>query len=316
MHLTPDQADDKDLIRYFAGQAFHFPITSVERLNGEMAYNYEVNHRYILKLPSDKTNPDDWLRQGQYMRVLQDKLSYQIPQPVITTVYDKDSKTPFISSSYEKIKGYCIPNTFLFAQKTNYFKMRFFEQLAQAVHQIHSVVPTKLPFELPTKPEILEKYFFARQKSQPTYYQKKMFKKLAHNSILGLGKSAEKTSILTHSDLHCGNVVLNDNNKLVGLLDFDTLARGDYFWEFRPLLYYDPSDTLLFQKIYTRNTGIQIDPCDTERIHQFKSTLQWLAILYRLSNTLTPKKEKQFLKQEIKKRRRLQNVLNTQTGQR
>jgi hypothetical protein len=72
----------------------------------------------------------------------------------------------------------------------------------------------------------------------------------------------------------------------------------------------------LFQKIYTRHTGIQIDPCDTERIHQFKSTLQWLAILYRLSNTLTPKKEKQFLKQEIKKRKRLQNVLNTKTGQR
>ena len=103
---------------------------------------------------------------------------------------------------------------------------------------------------------------------------------------------------------------------LVGLLDFDTLGRGDYCWEFRPLLYYDPSDTLLFQKIYTRQTGIQINPSDKERIYQFKSTLQWLSALYALCNAFSPKQERQFLKREISKRKRLQNVLNTQTSQR
>ena len=215
MHLTPDQADDKDLIRYFAGQAFHFPITSVERLNGEMAYNYEVNHRYIFKLPSDKTNPDDWLRQSQYMRVLQDNLSYKIPQQVVTTVYDTD-KHPFISSSYQKIAGNCIKDTHIFSLKSKNFKIRFFEQLSEAVHQIHSFSPDKLPFELPTKQEILEKYFFKRLNIHPSYYQKKIFQKLIHSPIFGLGKSADKTNVLTHSDLHCGNVVLSDQNKLVG----------------------------------------------------------------------------------------------------
>jgi hypothetical protein len=153
MHLTPDQADDKDLIRYFAGQAFHFPITSVEQLNGEMAYNYEVNHRYIFKLPSDKTNPDDWLRQSQYMRVLQDKLSFQIPIPHIATVQDGQKKS-FISSWYEKIDGSCIADTFEFSQKDIKFRTNFFEQLSDAVHQIHCVRANELPFELPTKQEI------------------------------------------------------------------------------------------------------------------------------------------------------------------
>lgn len=315
MHLTPDQANDKDFVKNLAEQAIRKPITSFQRLSGLMAYNYEANHRYIVKFPSLKTNQDDWLRQSQYMPVLQDKLSFQIPIPHITTVQDGQKKS-FISSWYEKIEGSCIADTFEFSQKDIKFRTNFFEQLSDAVHQIHCVRPNELPFELPTKQEILEKYFFKQFTSKPTYYQKKFFRKLAHNSVLGLGKCAEKTSVLTHSDLHCANVVLNDKNQLVGLLDFDTFGRGDYFWEFRPLLYEDPQDISLFKKTYTKRTGIHIDPCDIEYMRQFKSTLQWLAVLYTLSSVLSPKNERKFLRQEINKRKRLQDVFNAKTSQR
>lgn len=296
MHLTSKQANDKDFIRHLAEQAFTQPVTSLERLAGVMAYNYEINHRYIFKLPSSKINPDDWLRQSQYMRVLQDNLSYQIPQPVVTTVYDTD-KQPFISSSYKKIDGHCIKDTQVFSLKSQHFKIRYFEQLSEAVQQIHSFSPDKLPFELPTKQEILEKYFFKRLNIQPSYYQKKIFQKLTHSPIFGLGKSADKTNVLTHSDLHCGNVVLNDQNKLVGLLDFDTLGRSDYFWEFRPLLYSNPDDISLFKTIYTRQTGIQIKPQDIDRINQLKTTLRCLGIVYAIYSKLPPKKKHQVSNQ-------------------
>ena len=73
---------------------------------------------------------------------------------------------------------------------------------------------------------------------------------------------------------------------------------------------------LLFKKTYTKRTGIHIDPCDIEHLRQFKSTLQWLAVLYTLSSVFSPKNERKFLKQEINKRKRLQNVFNAKTGQR
>ncbi len=311
MYLTRDQADNKDFVVNLAEQTLDKPVTSLERLPGQMAYNYMANHRYIVKFPSEKTNPDDWLRQSQYMPVLQDKLSFQIPIPKISTVQDAQKKT-LVSSWYEKIDGVCISNTFEFSQKDIKFKDVFFEQLSDAAHQIHRVQPKELPFELPTKQEILEKYFFKKIAPNPTYHQKKNFRKLLHNPVLGLGKSAEKTSVLTHSDLHCGNVILNDKNQLVGILDFDTFGRGDYFWEFRPLLYEDPSDISLFQKKYTQRTGIQIDSRDSENIRQFKTTLEWLAVLYTLSRAFLPKEEHNFLKKEIQKRQRSKYLFDKQ----
>ncbi len=300
MYLTNEQAKDKDLIGYLAEQVVSEPVVSVERLPGTMAYNYEINHKHIFKLPNEYTPTDDWLRQAQCAPILQSHFDFQIPQPQLKTIYTPDGKS-LLSSSYPKIKGICFMNE-VFANKEIPFKQNFFEQLSDAAAQIHTVSPQELPFELPTKIDYLEQCFF-RNFHGDTYLPKKLFRKLMHNCFLGLGKSGLKTSLLAHTDLHPGNILLDDKNKLVAILDFDMMVRGDRFLEFRANLYDDPRDIPLFCKIYQKRSGHKIDPNDLYQLETAKKTLSWfwsLCALYKhLPLVERNKKMKQCLKQKI-----------------
>lgn len=299
MYLTDYQAKDKDFISYLAGQVISAPITSVERLPGSMAYNYEINHRHIFKLPNEYTSTDDWLHQSQYAPILQKHFSFQIPQPQIKAVHTT-SKQAFLSSYYPKIEGICLMDD-AFAVKDKPFKEKFFEQLSDAAFQIHSVPLQELPFKLPTRIDYLEQCFFKNFKGD-SYYPKKLFRKLMHNSFLGFGKSGLKTSLLAHTDLHSGNVLLNDEGKLIGILDFDMMVRGDRFLEFRPQLYEDWFDMFLFRKAYQKRTGIKIDPNDLYQLEMSQKTLSWFFALYNLYRFLPIPERNKKMKHDFKQK--------------
>ena len=120
-----------------------------------------------------------------------------------------------------------------------------------------------------------------------------------------MGKSGLRTSLLVHTDLHSGNVLLNDKNTLVGILDFDTMVRGDRFLEFRPNLYPNPLDMRLFQKIFQERTGVKIDSGEIYQQEIMKTSLGWFYQLYQLYRFLPipdrDKKIKQVVKQKIHK---------------
>lgn len=301
MFLSDFEAKDFNLVRSLAEQAFSIPVTNIHRLPGTMAYNYEVNHQYILKLPHESTNQEDWLLQAQLAPVLQSHFTFQIPMPQLK-VLSLPNKITLLSSSYPKIKGVCFSDSYEFAAKDKPFKIRFFEEVAGAAAQIHSVPLESLPFTLPTKIEYLEKCFF-KDSQGDNYYPKKIFRKLLHNSILGLGKSSLKTSLLAHTDLHSGNILLNDRNELVAVLDFDMLVRGDRFLEFRPDLYEDPFDMRLFQGIYQEKTGIKINMNDIYQQEMMAKTVSWFYHLYQLYKCLPipdrDKKMKSAFKQRV-----------------
>ena len=300
MYLSYSDAKDFGLIHSLAEQVISEPITSMERLPGTMAYNYEVNHKHILKLPNEYTDPKDWMHQAQIAPILQSHFSFQIPQPQIKTLHMPNKKT-CLSSSYRKIEGICL-NDLEFARKDVRFKTHFFEQLSDAAVQIHSVPSEELPFQMPTKIDYLEKCFFRGCKGD-NYLPKKLFRKLMHNSFLGFGESGSRTSLLAHTDLHSGNVLLNDKNELVAVLDFDMLVQGDHFLEFRPQLYPDPRDIRLFQKTYQETTNIKIDSDDIHRQETVKTSLSWFYHLYQIYRFLPMpdrnKKMKHAFKQKI-----------------
>ncbi|MGN0919923.1 MAG: phosphotransferase family protein [Alphaproteobacteria bacterium] len=300
MYLSDLEAEDFSLVRSLAEQAISGPVTDVKRLPGTMAYNYEVNHQHIVKLPNEYTEPEDWLHQAQLAPLLQRHFSFQIPLPRLKTVHLPNKKT-LLSSSYPKIDGVCLSDDLQFAAKESAFKTRFFEHLSDAAAQIHAVPLEELPFQLPTKIEYLEKCFFKNHKGD-NYYPKKLFRKLMHNSFLGLGKSGLKTSLLAHTDLHAGNVLINDKNELVAVLDFDTLIRGDRFLEFRPGLYADSLDTLLFQKIYQQRTGIQIDMADIYCQERMRLSLGWFYSLYQAYRYLSIPERNRKMKHDFKRK--------------
>lgn len=298
MYLSDFEAKDFDLVRYLAGQAVPFPVVDIKRLPGTIAHNYEVNHKYIVKLPGEFTDQEDWLRQSQLAPVLQQNFTFQIPHPQIKTLHMPDHTT-ILSSSYPKIEGICLSDDLGFSAKDRPFKVRFFEQLSDAAAQIHAVPLKNLPLQLPTRVEYLEKCFF-KNIPDDTYLLRKLFRKLLHSSFLGFGKSGLRTSLLAHTDLHSGNVLLNDKNELVAVLDFDTLVRGDRFLEFRPNLYADPLDIRLFQKIYQERTNVKVD---TNEIHQqeiMQDSLFWFCNLYRLYRIFPTSERDEKIKENLK----------------
>ena len=300
MYLTEKQSEDKALICELAGQALARPVMHLEKLDGLISYNYEINHKYIFKLPSKYTFPNTWVLQERYMPILQTHLTYQIPQPQTSIVWTGE-KQALTAMSYPKIEGRCVGDTFAFAQKERPFKIRFFEQLSEAVNQLHQVPISHLPLEIPTKEEGFEESFFSDTiQKEASYLKRKIIHALFHDPFFGLGQSADRTNVLAHSDLHSNNVLLNDKGELVGLLDFDTLGRGDRFWEFRPRLYADSQDTQLFKEIYSFNTGHKICSKDFYAIHQLYYFASLLGSAFEVYDTFSPTQNIKRLKQRFK----------------
>ena len=300
MYLSDFEAKNFELVRFLATQAISFPVTNINRLPGTMAYNYEINYKYIFKLPNEYTLTDDWLHQSQCAPILQKHLSFQIPSPQLKTLFLPEKRT-ILSSFYPKIEGICLSDDLAFAAKNKPFKIHFFEQLSDAAAQIHAIPLEELPFQPPTKIDYLEKCFFKGCEGD-NYLSKKLLRKLLHNSFLGLGKSGLKTSLLAHTDLHSGNVLLNDKNELVAVLDFDAMVRGDRFLEFHADLYADPLDTRLFQRIYQERTGIKVDMNDVYQQEIMRSSLGWFCSLYRLYKSLPLPERNKKMKHDFKQK--------------
>ncbi len=291
--LSDSQAKDIDVIHHLAGQTLSEPIISITPLLGSMSYNYEINHKLILKLPNENTHLENWHRLSQSAPFLQQYLTFQIPKPNFKPLHLKNTGE-VISLSYPKIEGKCFSNELVFSAQERAFKIHFFEQLSDAAAQIHSVPLEKIPFKFPNKIDYLEKCFFKNEKGD-NYCPKKLFQRLLHDPYFGYGKSALRTALLAHTDLHPGNVLFNDKNELVAILDFDTMVNGDRFLEFRPNLYTDPLDIHLFQRIYQKRTGAKINMSDIYQQEIARSSLSWFYCLYQTYRSLSvPERDKRM----------------------
>ena len=123
-----------------------------------------------------------------------------------------------------------------------------------------------------------------------------------HNSFFGFGESGLRSSLLAHTDLHPGNVLLNNKNELVAVLDIDMMVCGDRFLEFCPRLYEDPLDIRLFQKIYQERTGIKVDMNDVYQQEIVRSSLSWFYNLYQLYKLLPIPDRNKKMKQDFRRK--------------
>ena len=249
MYLTQEQANDKDLIREFAGQIIRGKVHDICALKGQISYNYEINHKWIFKLPSFRTNPDLWVAQSQYMPKLQQQLKYQIPVPKIQTFGFPQGKV--IGCCYPKIQGKTFPKS-TFSMRPLAQKIAFFEELSQAMEQLHTVSPDSLGYSFNDAIEQMSKFLFKDMPNKEKLFTQKIKKNFREYGI------CLKNNLLCHTDLHSNNVVLDSQNHIIGLLDFDSLSLGDSFMEFRPNLY-EIKDLNLFRHIYQQKTTHPID---------------------------------------------------------
>ena len=252
MYLTETQKKDYYLIRYLAEQVFSEPIIAISPLsNGWISDSYEINGHLIFKLPTKRTPIDNWIRVSQCAPAIQKHLSYKIPLPKLKPVFLNSTSQDFLlSSSYKKIYGNVISSED-FSKEDLSFKKRFFEQLSDALIELHSVDPTCLPQKLQTAEEFFQK-FFGMQIAQASPTQQKWAQKIFSSCLSGLKNKPH--DVLCHSDLRASNICLNCRSEFVGILDFDSLNQGNSFVEFHPRLYWHEKDTELFRQIYEKRS--------------------------------------------------------------
>ena len=251
--LTEDLAKNKTLIYYLLKQIVSEPISKVVPIEGaKTSYAYEVNNHLIVKFPSYRTLVSNWEIQSEDAPVLQKSFSFRIPQPILKEVYlSPASPQGMLASFYEKIAGRIIPNE-AFANQPVEFKKCFFDQLADAAIQIHSINPKDLPVPPPKSEEVIRRMLPIRPNNCVFNH---LFNTLLFFPVLGFDHVPQEQRILCHSDLHSANVCLDEKGNLVGILDFDTLNQGADFVEFRPFLYKKKEDALLFRQIYEKKVG-------------------------------------------------------------
>lgn len=248
MYLTNEQAHDKKLITELAGQIIG-PIYDVQELRGRISFNYLINGKHVLKLPSHRTEPTFWKRQSRNLPSLQEQLKYQIPTPKVSQL--TLGKKQVMGYCYPQIKGEVMTKS-NFRQLSLLKKIAFFEKLSEVVEQLHKINPNILPEPLPSYSDALASLLSNNQAGNRIRLQD------IENAFHQKGISLNKTS-LCHLDLHAENIVLDDKNNIIGILDWDNLCLGETFMEFRTNLY-KPSDLRILRNVYQQKTHQQINP--------------------------------------------------------
>ena len=267
MYLTDEQANDYNLVRRVAEQVVHAPVYSVKRLeSGRAAYTYEIDNHLIFKLPNNRTSVSAWQTRSQMAHVLQDSLSYRIPQPYVQPVFlSANTKDELAAFYYEKIPGKTLPFAQKFSKTSPRFRTHFFEQVADFAVQLHAIPLDKLSVRPPSINSVLTKIFLTKSK---TPFIEKLFTSASHWPLIGCRPISD--DVLCHRDLHPGNICLDNRGNVTGILDFDLMCTGERFVEFYPHLYKDPKDQKFFQEIYTEQSGVSLSQKDINRLRSLR----------------------------------------------
>ncbi len=269
--LSETEANNKELITELGSQILEAPVFSVSQLGGLVSYNYELNHKFILKLPAKGSQISKWIEQSQYTPALQKQLKFQIPVPKVKTCRIPNQTTrKMMGTCYEKIEGDIIPRA-EFHAKSKAQKIDFFEKLSDVMSQLHQVNPTSIPMTFQPKIEYWAQFIFPNSRLKRQLFQK---------SIHGLFKMSGleiKNHILCHSDLHSENVCMNQN-QIQGVIDLDTMSLGDYWMEFTPHLYHR-DELKMWNQIYQERSGNTIHPTAIRHMNTFGSTILFLNAL-------------------------------------
>ena len=199
----------------------------------------------------------------------------EIPLPRLHTLYNTSTKTSVAALSYPLVAGKTISGP-EFTTQSSTFKKKFFEQLTEKMHELHQIPPSILPIKPQTVFEQVAQGLFTKDKTQ--HYVAKGAKALFMNHA--------SAATLLHLDLHAQNVCI-DNEKIVGLLDFDSCCIGSPVFEFRPKLY--DADTEQLMNCYHTKYPTDFSPKEAQ---DFMRKYHVLFQLFCFANTLKPKNAK------------------------
>lgn len=215
---------------YFSG----FKVNSIEVIgNGYDSVAYLVNGEYIFKMKFSANKKKGYEKEKAIYDFLNKNLHTEIKIPNVEYSHISDEISIL---GYKEIKGKVL-NPTVYSSMSEEEKENLKHDIAKFLRQMHDLDYTDIkPYAIDNKQNVLEEYQLLRNTIYDSLtdiekqYIESFIERLSTTTIF------DDKKCLCHNDFSCNHLLLNDNNKLVGIIDFGDSGIIDEYCDFIYLL--------------------------------------------------------------------------------
>ena len=232
-----NNADIKDMKKIKLLLEATFNNLTIERINiigqGHDSIAYLVNDEYIFKMKLSANKKESYMKEKSILDYLNKYLKTNIKIPRIDYAYITDELSIM---GYKKIKGNFF-NPAIYNKMTTVEKDNLKKDIANFLKSMHSLDYSEISqYTINNKRNCLEKYkllkqtVYAELSKEEKEYIENFYKRLNTTNVF------DDKKCICHNDFSCNHLLLDDNNKLIGIIDFGDAGITDEYSDFLYLL--------------------------------------------------------------------------------
>ena len=230
-----DNLTNVKAMKYLIEHTFKdFKVNNIEVIgSGHDSVAYLVNNEYIFKTKFSANKKKGYTKEKAIYDFLNKKLNTNIMIPNIEYSYISDEISIL---GYKQIKGKFL-NPELYETLSDEEKQLLKQDIAIFLKQMHSLDTTEIKeYVIDNKLNVLEEYQLLRNTLYDTLtdeekdYIENFMNRLSSTTIFN-GKKC-----LCHNDFSCNHLLLDENNRLCGIIDFGDAGIVDEYCDFMYLL--------------------------------------------------------------------------------
>ena len=209
-------------------------VESIEVLgSGYDSVAYLVNNEYVFKIKFSQNKKKGYEKEKAIYDFLNNNLNTNIKIPNIEYSYISDDLSIL---GYKEIKGKFL-NPKLYETLSNEEKQSLKQDIAKFLREMHNLDTKEISnYTIDNKQNVLEEYELLRN----TIYDRltDIEKEYIENFMIKLNNTDifDDKKCLCHNDFSCNHLLLDDNNKLCGIIDFGDSGIIDEYCDFIYLL--------------------------------------------------------------------------------
>ncbi len=209
-------------------------VESIEVLgSGYDSVAYLVNGEYVFKIKFSANKKKGYEKEKAIYDFLNRKLSTNIKIPNIEYSHISDEISIL---GYKKIKGKFLSPE-LYSTLSEEERQLLKQDIAEFLRKLHDLDTTEISsYTIDNKQNVLEEYqllrntIYDRLTEEEKAYVERFMQRLLQADIFDVKKC------LCHNDFSCNHLLLNDNNRLCGIIDFGDSGIIDEYCDFIYLL--------------------------------------------------------------------------------
>ena len=230
-----DNISNVKAMKYLIEHNFNeFKVESIEVIgSGYDSVAYLVNNEYIFKTKFSSNKKKEYEKEKAIYDFLNRKLNTDIKIPKIEYSYFSDDISIL---GYKEIRGtFLTPDIYFSLPKDKQESLK--KDIAMFLRQMHDLDYNEISsYTIDNKQNVLEEYKLLRDSiyDNLTDIEKKYvedFIQRLHNTTIFNDKKC-----LCHNDFSCNHLLLDDNNRLTGIIDFGDSGIIDEYCDFIYLL--------------------------------------------------------------------------------